>query len=144
MTNMLIGTIFNAIIGILLFFFYLRPYRKTGVRDTATLKSMHNIIQAWRGLSFLNFFIYANNYLRPEYEIHARSKQSYQKTDTEDNVEILLFYVLLAIFVLSLYDYSEPVTASLTLPIALPSMPVTPVVVPMTQVQTYPTASPTY
>ena len=57
MTYMLIGTVMNAIIGILLFFFYLRPYRKTGVRDTATLKSMHYIIQTWRGLSFLNLFI---------------------------------------------------------------------------------------
>ena len=144
MTYMLIGTVMNAIIGILLFFFYLRPYRKTGVRDTTTLKSMHYIIQAWRGLSFLNLFIYVNYYLVPEHTIFDVSKKSYEKTDTEDNVETLLLYVLLAIFILSLYDYSVPVAASLTLPIALPSSPVTPVVVRMTQVQTYPTATPTY
>jgi hypothetical protein len=141
---MLIGTVMNAIIGILLFFFYLRPYRKTGVRDTATLKSMHYIIQAWRGLSFINLFIYVNYYLVPEHKIFDGSKQSYKKTDTEDNVEALLFYVLLAIFILSLYDYSVPVTASLSLPIALPSSPVTPVVVPRIQAPTYSTATPTY
>ena len=141
MNYMFVLTTFNIIIGCILFFSYL-PHYKSGIRDDKTIKSMHQVIQAWRGLSTVSVILYGL------YLIH-----SFQSTYTKKSIgyfirfsEFILFGILVAICGLSYAaDYSVgPTTTPSVFPMALPANPLLAPLNTFPMARTHPTATPTF
>ena len=144
MKYMIVLTMFNIIIGCILFFSYLPHYHhyKSGNHDDAMIKTMHQVIQAWRGLSTVSVILYVM------YLIYSKDNQYAIKGNTVYSVRIIeyiLFLILGVICGLSYADYSiAPTTTPSVFPMPLPANPLLAPLNTFPMARTHPTALPMY
>lgn len=141
MNFMLYLTAVNVIIGCILFFSYL-PHYKSGIRDDAAIKTMHQVIQAWRGLSTVSVVVYLIYLYLTKDEYHEIDKKPVYSVRI---IEYILLLILGVICGLSYADYSiAPTSTPSVFPMPLPANPLLAPLNTFPMARTHPTALPMY
>jgi hypothetical protein len=147
MNYMLYLTAVNVIIGCILFFSYLPHYHhyKSGIRDNAMIKTMKQVIQAWRGLSTISVIVYLIYLYGTKDTKYYDVKEPRKLVYSVRIIEYILFLILGVICGLSYADYSiVPTTTPSVFPMPLPANPLLAPLNTFPMGRTYPTATPTY